>query len=133
MKKSLYVGTALITGATSGIGRALAHLLAQERYELVLVARNKTLLAQTEKELKSKYSTPVTTIVKDLAEDKTPRDIVQMLKKKKMKIDVLINNAGFGTYGFFPDISLDEEVLEMHVNMLAVTQLTKLFLPDMLC
>jgi len=124
--------TALITGASSGIGRELTRLFAGDGYNLVLVARSQQGLLELADELKARYGVAVKVIAKDLSQASAPGEIFMELQQEAITIDILVNNAGFATYGLFPKIDLNTELQEMQVNMVALTHLTKLFLPGML-
>ncbi len=124
--------TALVTGASSGIGYELTKLFARDRYNLVLVARSEQKLIQIADELKEKFRISVKTIAKDLSVPESPEEIFRELQQEAIKIDVLVNNAGFATYGFFTETDLNAELKMMQLNMVALTHLTKLFLKDML-
>ena len=123
---------ALITGATSGIGRELAELMAADRRSLVLVARDGPRLIETARELNQKHQVPCHAIVRDLALPSSPREIFEEAEREKWFVSILVNNAGFGVYGPFAQTSLEEELRMMHVNMNAAVELTKLFLKPML-
>ncbi|NLK71158.1 MAG: SDR family oxidoreductase [Clostridiales bacterium] len=120
--------TALITGASSGIGRDMARYLGSMGWNLILTARNKAELYKLKDELKQKYNNKVAVIPLDLAEEKAPFKLYHTCKNKK--IDMLINNAGFGVFGNFTKTSLDSELEMLKVNIRAVHILTKLFLTD---
>jgi short-subunit dehydrogenase len=120
----------LITGASSGIGLEFAKLFAKDNYDLVLVARDSTKLAEAAK-LLEKSGSSVTYISKDLSDPCAPLEIYEQLRKEKIVIDCLVNNAGFATYGYFNDLDVEEELKELQVNIVATTYLTKLFLKDM--
>ncbi len=122
--------TALITGASSGIGLELAHLFARDGYRLVLVARNRSTLRQLGDDLQSRYSITVRIEPKDLAHPATPAELYQDLQESGILLDVLVNNAGFGGAGDFAHTDWNHEAEMMQVNMVAVTHLTKLFLPQ---
>ena len=122
--------TALITGASSGIGLELAHLFARDGYRLVLVARNRSTLRQLGDDLQSRYSITVRIEPKDLAHPATPAELYQELQESGIVLDVLVNNAGFGGAGAFVSTKWDHEAEMMQVNMVALTHLTKLFLPQ---
>lgn len=122
--------TALITGASSGIGLELAHLFARDGYRLVLVARNRSILRQLGDELQSRYSITVRIEPKDLAHPATPAELYQELQESGIVLDVLVNNAGFGGAGAFVSTEWNHEAEMMQVNMVALTHLTKLFLPQ---
>lgn len=124
--------TALITGASSGIGYEFTSLFAKDGYNLVLVARSEQQLMQLAQQLEDKFGISVRVIAKDLSNASAPEEISTELQQAGVTIDVLVNNAGFATYGMFAEIDLATELQEMQVNMVTLTHLTKLFLPDML-
>lgn len=115
---------ALITGASSGIGRDIAKELSKRGYELVIVARNEEKL----NELKSQINTKVDVINMDLS----VKENCYKLHEKVGFVDILVNNAGFGTFGKFQDTNLDKELKLIDTNIVAVHILTKLFLKDMI-
>lgn len=116
---------ALITGASSGLGREFAYILSDMGYDLILVARRKTRLENLKKDLK----TNVQIITMDLAS--TFNCVKLHNKVKKEKIDIVINNAGFGMVGPFQKTKLEREMDMIDLNIKAVHTLTKLFLTDM--
>ncbi len=122
--------TALITGASSGIGLELAHLFARDGYRLVLVARNRSVLRELGDELQSRHSIQVRISPKDLAHPASPGELYQELQEAGIVLDVLVNNAGFGGTGSFLNSDWDNEAEMIHVNITALTHLTKLFLPQ---
>jgi short-subunit dehydrogenase len=122
--------TALITGASSGIGLELAHLFARDGYRLVLVARNRGALRELGDELQSRYSIQVRISPKDLAHPASPGELHQELQEAGIVLDVLVNNAGFGAAGPFLDTNWNDEAEMIQVNITALTHLTKLFLPQ---
>lgn len=115
---------ALITGASSGIGREFARVLSDMGYDLILVARRKKRLESLAKQLK----TNVKIIDLDISSTFNCMDLYNQVKKEN--IDVLINNAGFGLYGKFDESKLDTELDMIDLNIKAVHTLTKLFLKD---
>ena len=115
---------ALITGASSGIGRDMARILHKMGVELFLTARRSELLTQLKQELDGKPEV----IAMDLSDSQSCEELYQRLRGEK--IDILINNAGFGVFGEFLDTSLEREVEMIDVNIKAVHTLTKLFLKD---
>lgn len=123
--------TALITGATSGIGYELAKLFAKDGYNLVIVARHQNELQQAAYELKQTAGIRVLTMAKDLFIHHSARDIYQELKDRGIRIDVLVNNAGHGHYGEFVHSDLRMELDIIHLNICSLVMLTKLFLKDM--
>lgn len=122
---------ALITGASGGIGLELSKQFAQGGYGLVLVARSAEKLEQLASDLRDQYGVNVTVITKDLAKPAAPDELYQELRAKGIQIDVLVNNAGFATYGKFTEIALQTELQEMQLNMVTLTHLSKLFTKDM--
>ena len=123
--------TALVTGASSGIGYELARLFAREGYNLVLVARSGDRLAQVAGELSNEHGISVKTIVKDLASPSAPDEVFAELQSAKINVDVLVNSAGYTMLGPFVDNDPKEEADMMQVNVVTLTRLTKLFLPGM--
>ena len=115
---------ALITGASSGIGRDMARVLSEMGYDLILVARRKTKLQALKKEL----NTNVECIVMDISTTFNCMELYQEVKDKD--IDIVINNAGFGLFGEFNDTNLDKELDMIDLNIKSVHTLTKLFLKD---
>ncbi|MBF0254618.1 MAG: SDR family oxidoreductase [Candidatus Omnitrophica bacterium] len=124
--------TALVTGASSGIGRELAIVHAQKGGDLVLVARRKNLLDELKEEIKKRFKVKVTVIRQDLAVPDSARELYQKVEEAKIRVDILINNAGFGKAGFFSksDLKLDEEMI--HLNVVTLTALTRLFMEPMI-
>ena len=124
--------TALVTGASGGIGEDLARLFAADGHDLVLVARSRDKLARLGDELSGKHSVSARVIASDLARPEAPREIHDELQRGGVQIDALVNNAGFGSYGLFAETDLGRELELLQVNVVALTHLTKLFLPAML-
>src|SRR5579864_1079651 len=124
--------TALITGASGGIGYELAKLFAADRHNLVLGARSADKLNQLAAELEGRFGVKVKTIALDLASAPAPRFLYDQMQREGTSIDMLINNAGFGAYGEFATMSEDEILGQVHLNITGLTLLTKLFLPPML-
>ena len=116
---------ALITGASSGIGRSIAEYLASMDFELILVGRDKKKL----EELQNSLKVPSQVIVADLSDTTKVKEVYVMTKNDD--IDILINNAGFGMFGNFYETDLNRELEMINTNVLAVHLLTKLFLRDM--
>lgn len=126
--KASLTGTALITGASGGIGLELADIFAQHGYNLVLVARTEEKLEQLAFQFAVKYKVYSKVIAVDLAEHDAPQKVFDELKQSGVVVDVLVNNAGFGNYGRFRETNLQKELDMMQVNMVALTHLSKLFL-----
>ncbi len=122
---------ALVTGASSGIGVALARELAAGGTHLVLTARRKDRLDELAKELTTKHRVMTEAFTADLADSDAPEKIFDFTKQKGLKINLLINNAGFGQYGEFPSIEKQRLLDMVQVNCAAVVHLTCLYLPEM--
>jgi short-subunit dehydrogenase len=122
--------TVLITGASSGIGLELARLFARNGYNLLLVARNADRLGEVAKELQS-LGVDAKSLAVDLADPTAPQAIYDLIRMENVAIDVLVNNAGFGSHGFFHENDQAVELSMIQVNVVALTHLTRLFLPDL--
>ena len=116
---------ALITGASSGIGLDMAKYLATMKCELILVARDKEKLEKIQESLPTK----VTIIVADLSNEQKVKELYVLTKNEK--IDILINNAGFGVFGYFTETDINKELEMIDTNIRAVHLLTKFFVKDM--
>lgn len=123
--------TALITGASGGLGLEFARIFAREGFDLVLVARSEQKLKELADELKSKHGTQTIVIGKDLAVPGSPDEVYAEVQQKTITVDVLVNNAGFATYGYFVENDLNKELQMMQLNIVTLTHLTRLFLPGM--
>ncbi len=121
----------LITGASGGIGYELAKLFARDRHNLVLVARSADKLAQVAVELQT-HGVAVKTIALDLAQPPAPKFLFDQLQREGIAIDILINNAGFGAFGDFTQMPAEEILGQIDLNIRALTELTRLFLPPMI-
>ncbi len=124
--------TALITGASSGIGLELAKLFAQSGRNLILVARSQNKLEELRKELVIKHSVHVEVIVADLAEVDAAENLVAEINSRKLVADVLVNNAGFGELGRFDEIEVNRQLNMVRLNVVTLMHLTRLLLPEML-
>jgi hypothetical protein len=124
--------TALITGASVGIGRELARIFAENGHDLVLVARNVEQLQQVAAECESLGKVKARVLQKDLSLPNAATQIFDELKRDGVVVDTLVNNAGFGNYGPFAEVDLDADLRLLQVNIVALTALTKLFLRQML-
>jgi short-subunit dehydrogenase len=123
--------TVLITGASSGIGRELAKCFAADGSRLILVARKRDALQELADELRQKHKTQSEVFPADLAEPTAPKRIFEQLQARGTKVDVLVNNAGFGAQGPFVELPIERQLEMLRVNISAVTDLTRLFLPRM--
>jgi uncharacterized protein len=125
-------GTALITGASGGIGYELAKLFAKDHYNLVLVARNGSRLAQVADELQRQFGITVRPVALDLTAPRAPQSLFDELQREGVDVDILINNAGYGMLGEFAEVPLEESLGQIQLNVTALTYLTRLFLGPML-
>lgn len=125
------MATALITGASNGIGLELAKVHASKGGDLILVARNKSKLDELKKELEREYKIKVYTIGKDLSANNAAQEVYDETQKQNIQIDYLINNAGFGDFGMFAETDWNKELQMINLNITTLTQFTKLYLQDM--
>ena len=126
------MATALITGASGGIGLELARIFAANGNNVVLVARNQSRLGEIKVELEAKHKVKVLTIDKDLSLRDAAREVYEQTQSSGWQIDYLVNNAGFGDYGPFADSSWDKQLQMIDLNITALTHLTKLYLENMM-
>jgi short-subunit dehydrogenase len=123
--------TALITGASSGIGLELARVFARHGHPLVLTARDAGELLRIAAELKAEFEVPVYSIARDLEDPSSPDDIASELAREGMPVHILVNNAGLGYLGPFWNSPLEHDLSMLRVNIGAAVRLTKIFVPDM--
>jgi short-subunit dehydrogenase len=123
---------ALITGATSGIGRELSIIFARHNFNLLLVARTEQSLHQFADELRRRYSIRCTTVACDLTQPTATDVISGIVQEQKQPIEILVNNAGFGNWGKFYETDLTTEIDEIQLNITSLVKLTKLILPSMI-
>ncbi|WP_298411886.1 SDR family oxidoreductase [Hydrotalea sp.] len=119
----------LITGSSKGIGKAMAELLAEQKNNLLLLARSEQILADLARELTQKHSIDVQYLAIDLAKDNAAEEVLQWVESNHFPIQALINNAGYGLSGSFEKYPLIQHKDMMRLNMLAPVQLTYLLLP----
>ncbi len=124
--------TALVTGASSGLGLEFCNLAAADGYDLVLVARKPERLEEAATQLRSEHGRKVHVMAKDLGEAGAAGAVYDEVKRCGLEISVLINNAGFAYNGYFARQDQAELDSMMQTNMVALTALTRLFLPDLL-
>jgi uncharacterized protein len=124
--------TALVTGASGGIGADMATILAERGHDLVLVARSADKLADLAATLEKAHGARVTVVPADLTDPKAPEAIAKTVAEKGMAVDVLINNAGLGSYGAFAEIDARTDLGLIALNVTSLTHMSKLFLPPML-
>jgi hypothetical protein len=123
---------ALVTGASMGIGKYIAIELAKRGYNLILTSRNKVLLEEVRKGCMSVSGVEVHLFAIDLSIPGSAQSLYQWTVDQNLKVDVLVNNAGFGDYGAFYQSSYDKVSEMIHLNVSSLTQLTRLFLPEMI-
>jgi hypothetical protein len=123
--------TALITGASGGIGYELARIHAEKGGNLVLVARSIDKLDELKKELEEKYGVVVHTMKKDLSLHGSAYDVYNRVNDLNIEIDYLINNAGYGDYRLFAESDWPKQEKMINLNITTLTHLTRLFLPQM--
>jgi short-subunit dehydrogenase len=124
--------TALITGASAGIGRELARLAARDGHDVVLVARRKDRLEELARELEATHGVVATVLEADLGDRGAPQVIAQKLQSAGRSVDFLINNAGFGSHGAFVETDFARQAEMVDVNIRALMELTYRLLPQML-
>ena len=128
----LMKGTALLTGASSGIGSSMARILAEEGWNLVIVGRSKDRLERMRDVLSSKNGVKVTVVEADLSLDGAAQGVYETVKGYGIEVDYLINCAGIGDFGFFVESDLKKQEDMIHINDLALVSMTGLFVPDMI-
>lgn len=124
--------TALITGASSGIGQTFARVLAERSMSVVLVARSEERLRTLATELSEQHGIRAEVIVADLSREQAAREILQEVQQRGLVIDLLVNNAGFATNGFFEKLSPETDHRQVMVDVTAVVDLTHAFIPMLL-
>jgi len=124
--------TALITGTTSGIGKAFAEKLAYEKYDLILVSRNEQKLIDQANRLASEYGIKIHKITIDLLLDRAAQTIFEAVQKLGLNVQLLINNAGFNECGAFLETNLQNEIDMIRLHAIFTTEMMKLFLPGMI-
>ncbi len=124
--------TALITGASGGIGKEFARIFAQKGYNLVLVARSTDKLEKIKTQLENFYGVDVFIVTLDLSSPSAADFLFAYTQKKGINVDVLVNNAGFGTLGRFAESDISKQQQMINLNVLTLTKLCHLYLPYML-
>jgi short-subunit dehydrogenase len=125
-------GTALITGASGGIGYELAKLFARDHYNLVLVARSSEKLSHLADELQRQFGISAKAVTLDLAVPSAPQALFDQLQREGVAVDILVNNAAYGASGEFSEIPLEESLGQIQLNVTALTAMTRLFVGPML-
>jgi uncharacterized protein len=124
--------TALITGASAGLGAELARLFARDKRDVILVARRRDKLDALAAELSEEHGIAAHVIACDLGDRGAPERIAAAVRERGLRVDYLVNNAGFGTTGAFAELDLARELSEIQVNVTALVELTRIFLPEMI-
>ncbi len=119
--------TTLITGASSGIGKELAHVYAENNFNLILVARRKERLQEVKTDIEKKHSVSVEILDMDLSKLDSAENLYGKITAKSLKVDVLINNAGYGVSGPFMETGTEKETGMLVLNMITLTKLSKLY------
>ena len=122
----------LVTGASTGIGRELALIAASKGCSVVLVARNEDKLSELAREVSEAHGVRAEVVALDLSDPEAPVALFREMKRREIEIEVLINNAGFGSLGRFHETPIDRQLEMLRLNVAALTHLTHLFLPPML-
>ncbi len=120
---------AVITGASTGIGRDLAHLCARDGYDVILIARSQPQLEVVASEIRERTRRNVVVVPKDLSDPAAPGEVFEEISRSGATVEVLINNAGFGLLGRFWELDARQQVDMVQLNITALTELTRLFLP----
>lgn len=124
------MATALITGASSGIGLELARVCAEHGVDVIVSARSEDKLQMLAKEIVTTHGVKAEVLVNDLSGQGAAGELYEGVKEKGWAVDYLVNNAGFGVYGEFLETDWQQEADMLQVNVVALTHLTKLFVPD---
>ena len=124
--------TALVTGGSGGIGLEIAKVIARRGFDLVLVARTRDALEAAAGQIEGKHDVKVHVFAADLRRREAPEAVFDFLRNEAIPIEILVNNAGFGLGGEFAETDVQRELEMIQVNIVALTHLTKLFLPAMI-
>ena len=128
----LLKGYCLITGAAGGLGFELAKLFAEKGYSLVMIDKDAENLSKAVQLVKSEFGIEIVSINENLSEEYAAQKIFERIKKMEIRIEIVINNAGFGYFGFFAENNWEKQEEMIKLTVLTSTHLTKLFLPEML-
>lgn len=126
------MSTALVTGASGGIGYELAKLLARHQHNLIMVARNSEKLSRAADEFARQFQISARPIALDLSSPPAPQFLFDQLQREGIAVDILVNNAGYGVLGEFAGVSLEENLAQIQLNITALTALTRLFVGPMI-
>ena len=121
---------ALITGASKGIGKAIAFELAARKFDLILVSRTSSELEKLADELKRRFNVNALYFATDLTQNDSPQKIVDWIKENKIPVSVLVNNAGYGLWGSVDELTLNDQLSMMQINMHSLVKLSYLLFPD---
>lgn len=122
---------ALITGASGGIGLDFVHKFAANGYSVILVARSQDKLEQIAADVTARYGVTAMVLPMDLADPDAPQALYDELQRERVRVDVLVNNAGFAMYGYFHELEMARTLQMLQLNIVTLTHLTRLILPDM--
>ena len=123
--------TALITGGSSGIGYTISKRFVKAGYDLLWVSLLPEELQDAKAQLQQQYNCNIETLEKDLSQANAAKEVFEWVKQNNKKVDVLINNAGIGTFGFVNEIDIEKEINLINLNVITVYKLTRLFLSEM--
>lgn len=123
---------AIITGGSKGIGKAIAEQLADRKYNIILVSRSEKELAAAANNIRDKYSVEVDYSVLDLSDTVACQKLYNWVKQKQYQVSILVNNAGYGLSGNFDKYSVEELENMLQLNVLSLTKLTRIFLPELI-
>jgi short-subunit dehydrogenase len=126
------MAVAVITGASTGIGRDLSYLCAEAGYDLVIIARNESQLEELAAAIRSRTGRSVSVLPKDLARVTATAEILQAIEPVLRDVEILINNAAVGLFGFFAELDAEQQMQMLRLNVDALTHLTRLLLPSMI-
>jgi len=124
--------TAIVTGASSGIGRELALLIAERGFDLVLIGRDSERLGSLAQAIKNHHNRESTILPIDLASQTGAREVYEQCSRRSILPEILVNNAGYGLFGPFASLGIDEQLGMIQLNITTLTHLTRLFLPEMI-
>ncbi|TWU01298.1 SDR family NAD(P)-dependent oxidoreductase [Stieleria varia] len=126
------MATTLITGSSSGIGWELAKCFASGGDDVVLVARSEDKLQELAEQIRNEQGVAATVIPADLSRSENVDQLCRSMKERSIAVDTLVNNAGFGALGRFAELSVDRQTDMLMLNIVALTRLTRLLIPDMI-
>lgn len=124
------IKTALITGASSGIGKEFSKIHAEKGGDLIVIARSENKLNELKKELEQQHNIDVFVLPKDLTTPNAAKEVYELVQQKGLKVDYLINNAGFGGLGMFNERELEQDLQMINLNISVLTALSHYFLQD---